>query len=149
MVRSLVAGVLAVSGLLTQAGCESCDFNYGAVSLDLTIVLVDEAGDPLPVAEFEARRDAAEIRSCVDLRRDERCTPDKPVSSEPEMASFLLTIYGSAYENGSTAPGRCSQPGIRVTVDIAGCERGEHEVERGSPSTHGEMFSETLVLTCS
>ncbi|MDC0716533.1 hypothetical protein [Nannocystis bainbridge] len=145
------AALLGALLVASQAGCESCSFNHGGIELEVAVQLVDEAGQPLTAAEFEKRRAAATVTTCVHGRDVEQCDTDPTYYAtphpEPAIATFYVGVGGEAYEPSAVSR-RCYFPSLRVKVEIPGCDTGEHEVPGARTDGYGPMLVETLKLTC-
>lgn len=147
MPRLALVTLACTSVLLTQPACESCDFNFSDLTINLEVTLTDLAGQPLDAPTFLRLRDAAELTQCVD-DGSESCGRAHLEDTDDDDGTFTVRAYGQAYENGLRESGRCSYPDLRVTVEIPGCEPGAFELEGGPTTKNRHETDASLTLAC-
>ncbi len=138
---------LGAGALLGQAGCESCEFNYGDLTYRLKVTLVDGSGAPLTAEDFTARLDAAELSACVEGRDADQCRNARVDDRDAAVASFTVIGAGAAHENGSAA-GRCSFPDVGVIVEVPGCKRVESWMLGAAGKGESPTLAEEVEIAC-
>jgi hypothetical protein len=138
---------LGAGALLGQAGCQSCESNYGDLSFRLTVTLVDDAGTPLAAEDFTARLEAAELSACVEGRDADQCRDARVDERDAAVASFTVVATGEAYDNGS-APETCSFPDVGITIELPGCGRREAWMQGGAGKGESPTLSNDLTIVC-